>query len=95
MMLSFETSERRDEMLAALHQADLTARAQILEEGWNPGYHRIISEFGRRTGRFVLLNTSFNLHGHPLVSGPDEALGVFSESGLEYLALGNHLVTKA
>jgi len=42
----------------------------------------------------VLLNTSFNLHGYPVVCGPEEALWVFANSGLRYLALGNYLITK-
>jgi carbamoyltransferase len=42
----------------------------------------------------VLLNTSFNLHGSPIVRGPAEALAVFRESGLEFLALGQYVVAK-
>jgi carbamoyltransferase len=94
MMLSFDTTGRREEFIAAVHPADLTARAQILGEGQNPAYHRILSEFERLTGRGVLLNTSFNLHGYPIVAGPEEALWVFENSGLEYLALGDCLITK-
>ncbi len=94
MMLSFDTTEKRRELIAAVHQADLTARPQVLEREWNPDYYRILEEFERRTGRGVLLNTSFNLHGYPIVYGPDEALWVFENSGLEHLALGDYLVTK-
>ena len=94
MMLSFDTAENRGEFIAAVHQADLTARPQIIEEDWNPEYYKILKEFERETGSGVLLNTSFNLHGYPIVYGPEEALWVFENSGLEYLALGNYLVTK-
>ena len=94
MMLSFETSNKRGEYIAAVHQADLTVRPQIIEDGWNPEYYKILKEFERETGRGVLLNTSFNLHGYPIVYGPEEALWVFENSGLEYLALGNYLVYK-
>lgn len=94
MMLSFDTTEKRHEFVAAVHQADLTARPQVLEEDWNPEYYKILKEFERDTGRGVLLNTSFNLHGYPIVCGPEEALWVFEKSGLEYLALGDYLVTK-
>jgi carbamoyltransferase len=95
MMLSFDSTERRGEMSAAVHPADGTARAQILSESANPGYHRVLREFEKRTGRGVLLNTSFNIHGHPIVCGPEEALWAFENSGLRFLALGNHLVRKA
>lgn len=94
MILSFDSTDRRNEMIAAVHQADLTARPQVLEKGWNPAYYAILEEFERLTGRGVLLNTSFNLHGYPMVYGPDEALWVFENSDLCYLALGNYLVTK-
>lgn len=94
MMLSFDTTEKRLEFMAGVHQADLTARAQIIEENYNPSYHRILKEFEKITGRAILLNTSFNLHGYPMVYGPDEALWVFENSGLEYLVMNNHLITK-
>jgi carbamoyltransferase len=94
MMLSFDSTDRRGEMMAAVHPADGTARAQILSASANPGYHRLLREFERRTGRGVLLNTSFNIHGRPIVCGPEEALWAFENSGLRALALGSYLVRK-
>jgi carbamoyltransferase len=94
MMLSFDTTKRREEFIASVHPADYTARAQILEESYNPDYHRLITEFEKRTNRGVVLNTSFNLHGYPVVCDPDAALRVFRNSGLRFLALGNYLVSK-
>lgn len=94
MMLSFDTTDKRNEFMSGVHQADLTARAQILEEDLNPEYYKILKEFEKITGKGVLLNTSFNLHGYPVVYGPEEALWVFENSELEYLALGDFLVTK-
>lgn len=94
MILSFDTTERRGEFIAAVHQADLTARPQVLEKDWNPELYTILKDFERMTGKGVLLNTSFNLHGYPIVYGPREALWVFENSGLRYLALGNYLLHK-
>ena len=94
MMLSFDTTERRGEFISSVHQADLTARPQVLEEDWNPMYYRILKEFEKETGNGVLLNTSFNLHGYPIVYSPKEALWVLENSGLLYLALGNYLIEK-
>lgn len=89
MILSFDTvPERRREMVAAVHQADLTARPQVLSPDWNPGYASVLARYGELTGRDVLLNTSFNLHGYPIVHGPSEAVSVMLNSGLRYLALG-------
>src|SRR5947208_186742 len=68
MMLAFPTNpKRRDEIVAAIHPHDATARAHIVDEAWNPGYHRVLREFEARTGIGAVLNTSFNLHGEPLV----------------------------
>ena len=95
MMLAFPTQpKRRDELVAAIHPQDATARPQILEEAWNPEYSRIIREFERRTGIGAVLNTSFNLHGEPLVSSPADAVDTFERSGLQHLALGHFLISK-
>jgi carbamoyltransferase len=95
MMLAFATNpKRRDDLIAALHPHDGTARAHILDEAWNPGYHRVIREFEGRTGIGAVLNTSFNLHGEPLVCTADDALETFERSGLPHLALGRFLISK-
>ena len=95
MMLAFPTNpKRRDEIVAAVHPQDGTARAHIVDEAWNPGYHRVIREFERRTGTGAVLNTSFNLHGEPLVGSPVDALDTFERSGLPHLALGRFLISK-
>ncbi len=94
MMLSFDTKDNFREFIAAVHNADLTARAQILRQADNPDMYKCLKHFERLTGRGIVLNTSFNLHGYPVVLGPREALHVFENSGLKYLALGPFLVTK-
>ncbi len=95
MMLAFPTNpKRRDEIVAAIHPHDATARAHIVDEAWNPGYHRVIREFEARTGIGAVLNTSFNLHGEPLVCSPADAVDTFERSGLPHLALGRFLVSK-
>jgi carbamoyltransferase len=95
MMLAFPTeAKRRDDIVAALHPADATVRAQILEEPWNPSYHRLIRAFEARTGIGAVLNTSFNLHGEPIVGSPRDALDTFERSGLQHLALGRFLISK-
>ncbi len=95
MMLAFPTNpKRRDEIAAAVHPHDGTARAHIVDEAWNPGYYRLIREFERRTGIGAVLNTSFNLHGEPLVCSPQDAVDTFERSGLPHLALGRFLISK-
>ncbi|MBI3624617.1 MAG: hypothetical protein HY215_00440 [Candidatus Rokubacteria bacterium] len=95
MMLAFPThGKRQEELIAAIHPQDATARPQILEESWNPEYYRIIREFERRTGIGAVLNTSFNLHGEPIVYSPADAVDTFERSGLPHLALGRFLISK-
>jgi carbamoyltransferase len=95
MMLAFPTSpKRRDEIVAAIHPHDGTARAHIVDEAWNPEYHGVIREFEARTGIGAVLNTSFNLHGEPLVCSPEDAVDTFERSGLPHLALGRFLISK-
>ncbi|HJR76194.1 MAG TPA: carbamoyltransferase C-terminal domain-containing protein [Nitrospiraceae bacterium] len=94
MMHVFDTTEARDELAASVHSADGTARAQVVWRDLSPGFHRVIEHFGRLTGRWVVLNTSFNLHGHPIVAGACDAVEVFLRSNLEYLMIDRCLVTK-
>lgn len=95
MTIGFETKPLAHiDLIAALHQGDLTARPQILEESTNPGYYGLIKAFERLTGVGGLVNTSFNIHGEPIVNTPEDALDVFMRSGLEYLMLEDTLVCK-
>jgi carbamoyltransferase len=94
MMNTFDATERKGQFMAAVHNADLTARPQLLEDGQNPGYQAILERFAAATGRHVLLNTSFNLHGWPIVCSATDAVKVLLDSGLECLVVGPLLVTK-
>lgn len=95
MMMTFDTHDNFREMIAAVHNADLTCRAQILEPHHNPEMHDILKAFEATTGRGVILNTSFNLHGFPIVRTAAEALHVLKNSGLPYLQVGDYLVSKS
>ena len=86
--------EAREALAAALHPQDATARPQILEREWNPEYHTVIREFERRTGVGAVLNTSFNLHGEPIVASAADAVDTFERSGLPHLAVGRWLISK-
>ena len=95
MILTFDTkSEKRRSMRAAIHPYDGTARPQEVYREWNEDYWRLIKYFEDLTGEAVVLNTSFNLHGYPVVYSPEDALFVLENSGLRTLALGNFLLRK-
>jgi carbamoyltransferase len=93
MMHTFDTTDRRDDIVAAAHPQDGTARAQTVSAAAG-GFHRLIGEFDRRTGRPAVLNTSFNLHGYPIVMGACDAVDVLLRSSLENLVVGDVLITK-
>jgi carbamoyltransferase len=95
MILSFDTPKAiHHEMIAAIHPYDQSARPQILSQAHNPDMYRLLQRFEEKTGRGVILNTSFNLHGLPIVGTPDAAIDVFEQSGLPHLAVGNFLLSK-
>ena len=96
MIMTFDTrEEKRTAIPAAIHPQDFTGRPQEVFEAMNPSYYNLIKHFEELTGEGLILNTSFNLHGEPVVCTAEDALRVFDISGLEYLALENVLLKKA
>ena len=73
---------------------DKTSRVQVLDYKKNPKLGKILKEFGRITGEPVLINTSFNLNGRPNVNTPDQAISTFYSSGMDYLVLGDYVLSK-
>jgi carbamoyltransferase len=95
MILAFDTTKQgKKDLAAAIHPHDKTVRPQILKRRVNPTYFDTILEFKHLTGVGALLNTSFNLHGEPIVCSPKDALSTFTRSGLMYLQLENFLISK-
>lgn len=84
---------KRGDVEAVVH-VDGTTRPQTVRESTNDRYHRLIEAFGERTGVPVVLNTSFNVAGEPIVESPEQALRTFSATGLDALAIGDYLVEK-
>jgi len=95
MVITFDSEPAaREACRAAMHPQDFTLRPQEVDAGTNPSYHALLTEYERRTGHGLVLNTSFNLHGEPLVYSPQDALRVFDLSGLQHLVLGNLYLKK-
>ncbi len=92
MTMSYEASESfRREAPAVVH-IDGTTRPQAVRREVNPTYYSIIKEFEKRTGLGAVLNTSFNMHGEPIVCSPKDALRTFREAGLDVLIAGEFAV---
>jgi len=71
-----------------------TGRLQTVRREWNWRYYRMVELFGEATGVPVLMNTSFNLRGEPIVTTPANALSTYSNSGIDTLVMENYYVTK-
>jgi carbamoyltransferase len=86
--------EDKREVIPAITHVDGSGRLQTVRQDTNPSYHRMIEKFGEATGVPVVLNTSFNLKGEPIVETPANAFNTFSRSEMDVLYLGNFVVEK-
>jgi carbamoyltransferase len=84
--------DKADQVSAVNHMG--TGRLQTIRREWNPRYYSIVEKFGQATGVPVLLNTSFNLRGEPIVTTPANAYNTFSKSGIDVLVLENFMIRK-
>ncbi len=80
--------------LPAITHVDGSARLQTVRREVNPRYHRLIEEFGKLSGIPVVLNTSLNIMGEPIIESPEQALRCFFSTGLDVLVLGDFIVEK-
>ncbi len=85
--------EWKDRIPAIVH-VDGTARVQTVRQDQNPKLYQLLKEFEKLTGVPVLLNTSFNVKGEPIVETPDDAIECFLSTGMDYLALHDMLIAK-
>ncbi len=95
MILTFDVLPGRAGDIPAVTHADNTARVQTVRRDVNPRYWTLIDEFAKLTGVPVIMNTSFNLRGEPIVCSPRDAIRTFYSSGLDFLVMGNFIVSKS
>ena len=94
MLYVVDVKEGQAGVLPAITHVDGTARLQTVHKAESPLYYKLIDRFGQATGVPVILNTSFNLKGEPIVTTPANAFSTFSRSGMDSLVLGNCLIRK-
>jgi carbamoyltransferase len=94
MIIAAEAKVGIKDLLPSVVHYDNTVRPQEVSAVVNPRYWRVINEFGRITGHPVVLNTSFNVKGEPIICTPTEAIRCFLRTDLDYLAIGDYLVWK-
>jgi len=80
--------------IPAVTHVDYSARIQTVHPDTNPRYHRLIAAFKERTGCPVIVNTSFNIRGEPIVGTPEDAFRCFMGTEIETLAVGDCLLRK-
>jgi carbamoyltransferase len=95
MTIGFDSTNLAQEHLkAAVHPYDLSMRPQYVRDDYNPKYHKMISNFKDITGISGVLNTSFNLHGMPIVNDTDDAIYTLHNSDLDFVTVNNYLIWK-
>jgi carbamoyltransferase len=94
MTIAFKALPGWKERIPEVVHVDGTMRPQAVDKETNPKFHRLIEHFLSLSGVPVVINTSLNRRGEPMICSPKDALLMFRESGLDYLAIGDFLVTK-
>ncbi|MBI3282800.1 hypothetical protein HYZ70_01855, partial [Candidatus Curtissbacteria bacterium] len=94
MLGVFPVKPKMRKVIPAVTHVDGSCRLQIVSRNQNARYYDIIKKFGDKTGVYVLMNTSFNLKGEPIVNSPENAFNTFVKSGLDILALERYIVLK-
>ena len=95
MLYVVDVQKQKRDVLPAITHVDGTGRLQTVRKETNPKYYRLIETFGQATGVPVVLNTSFNLRGEPIVNTPQEAFNTFTQSGMDVLILGDYMIEKS
>lgn len=94
MLYVVQVKEHKRNVIPAVTHVDGTGRVQVVRRELNPRFHRLIERFRDATGVPVLLNTSFNLRGEPIVNTPEEAFRSFARSGMDMLVLEDAIVER-
>lgn len=81
-------------LIPAVTHVDYSARIQTVHKETNPRLHSLLSEFKKLTGYPVLVNTSFNVRGEPIVNSPEDAYRCFMNTGLDMLVIENYILYK-
>jgi carbamoyltransferase len=93
MLLTARVRPGKQHLLPAITHLDGTARVQTVARAQNPLYYALIEEFGKLTGVPVLVNTSFNVRGEPIVCTPEQAFNSFAYTDMDYLVMGDALIS--
>jgi carbamoyltransferase len=93
MITIVDVREQWRAALPAITHVNGSARVQTVSAQDNAAFHQLLQAVGKKTGRQMVLNTSFNVKGQPIVNTPTEAIETFLGTGIDCLFIENHLVT--
>ena len=85
---------KKPEKIPAVTHVDGTGRLQTVSRGANPAYYDLINEFYNITGVPVIINTSMNVMGEPIVNTPNQAYNMLLKTDMDFIILGNYLISK-
>ena len=95
MILAFKMKKKYRNILPSAVHIDGSSRPQIVKKKANKRFYKLLKEFTEKiTGHPILINTSFNIQGEPIVNHPSHAIRCFSGTGIDYLAIGSFLLSK-
>lgn len=92
--MMFTTDVLKQENIPSVTHVDMSARVQTVTEVENPRIYQLLKSFEKQTGCPILLNTSFNVMGEPIVASPHDALNTFKNSGIDTLVINNFIIKK-
>ena len=94
MLLIHNVVPHMRDVIPAVTHTDGTARVQTIRSDINPKYYKLLREFEKLKGVSVVLNTSFNVKGEPIVCSPSDAIRCFASTGIDYLVISDNIVSK-
>jgi carbamoyltransferase len=94
MTVVYKVREEKRKAIPAVTHIDGTARVQTVGQHDHPRYYQLIKKFKELTGVPVVVNTSFNVMGEPIVCAPEHAIRCFYGTGIDRLVIGNYIITK-
>ncbi|MCK4461016.1 MAG: carbamoyltransferase, partial [candidate division Zixibacteria bacterium] len=94
MLFNYRVHDAKQQIIPAVTHVDGSSRIQTVARDENPLFYDLIECFRKLIGFSVVLNTSFNLRGHPIVNTPEEAFATFCSGGIDFLLMGRYLIDK-
>ena len=94
MLMACKIKKDKRKIIPAVVHVDGTCRVQTVKKDINKKFYNLINEFYKVTGVPVLLNTSFNVKGQPIVNTPDQAINTFKNTNIDVLVIDNYILAK-